>query len=596
MLSDKASLDTRVGWIREETEQQLKQIQVDLEAYSQDQDASLLERSSKVLSEIINTMRMTGVQGGERLASEMQLLIDDLLTDKIHDRVSSLAVLEKGVAQVNEYLQHLQDGYADLPIVILPLLNELRAARGEELLSELLVFLPEDGAIGNTQIGIDEVVAISDEKRPKVYSHLRMHFQHALLAWYKQHQTEKALNKITRLSHDLIRMHSDVSVRILWWLSQALSEGLKDNRLEHGVAVKLVVGNLERLVLKLSQTDPSEHENIPELDDMKKNLLYYIGMAEKGSPLVDAVKEAFLLDVYLPQGETLEKLRKHYASPGQKLWRSVADTVNEDIESIIDGFQVVELNPDEGIVQLIIDKSRRTATTLSMLGLGKLATIIEKQVDEFELLKKNPHVFSQERRIQVATEWLRVKDILEEYAETGEDVTVKLFDDEGTYKVSDYSARKQVLHILEEKLTAVVANLDEYAHDEDHQHLKTAEESLITVNNTIQFCGNAEVYPLIKGGLYYLSNYTAEEDNVPDKQHLGLLAEVLATLETAVVALRSNAEYLTALEPGYQALLELHDQVGLYEGLEDEVSAASKENHTLKKQQRQMKMESILAV
>lgn len=596
MLSDKASLDTRVSWIREETEQQLGKIKADLDAFATEQDSSLLQRVSDGLAETVKTMKMTGVQGGERLTHEMHALVQDLLADKVYDKSTSAVVLQKGVLQINEYLQHLQDGYADLPIVILPLLNELRAARGEELLSELLVFLPEDGAIGNNQIGTDQVVALSESKRGRIYEHLRMHFQQALLAWYKKAHTAKALHKIMTLSHDLITIHSTISVRVLWWLSKALAEALKDQRLEHGAAVKLVMGNLERLLPKLAVTDPSEHDNIPELDDLKKNLLYYIGMAEHGSPLADDVKQAYLLDVYLPQGETLEKLRKHYASPGQKLWRSVADTVNEDIESIIDGFTVIELNPDEGILQLIIDKSSRTATTLSMLGLGRLARIIEKQIKAFEQLKSNPYTFDQERRVQVATQWLRVKDILEEYAETGEDATEKLFSgEEDSYKVSGYSARKQVLKIIESKLNAASNELNEYALSQDPQKLKTANDSLKTVQNTIKFLNHREIFPLIDGGIAYLDRYAGDDPDIPDIKDVGKLAEVLATLEDVVIALRSNADYLARLKAGFDAILELHKKVGLYDGIEEEISDANEETQQLKKHQRQKKMEAILA-
>ncbi len=599
MLSDKASLDTRVSWVKQEIEQQLKQVDSDLESYSKssqsENDKALLEQCRETLSEITLTMKMTGVQGGERLTLEMHALVDDLLSEKASDLETSLEVLKKSSTQVVEYLQHLQDGYADLPVVILPLLNELRAARGAELLSELLVFLPEDGAISNTQIGTDEYISIGLEKRQQTYRHLRMHFQQALLAWFGDKDTEKALQKMQTLSHDLMRINETMSIRVLWWLSQALAQGLRENRLDHGVAVKMVMGNMERLIEKFAETDEDELENIAEINDIKKNLLYYIGMAEKGSSHVDNVKEAFLLDVYLPQGETLEKLRKHYASPGQQLWRSVAAGVNEDIESIMEGFQSMELNPDEGIIQLIIDKSRKTATTLGMLGLGKLATLIDKQVDEFKIFKKNPRNFKQERRLEIATEWLRVKDILEEYAETGEDVTNKLFGDDGEYQVSDYSARKTVLQVVETKLASVVENLDEYAKTSTTEHLESAKESMCTVENTLKFLGQVETYPLVEGAIFYLDRYTQEDAGTPESEHMNKLAEALASLEASVIALRNNAEHLTSLQVGYDSIRKLHELSPLHESIEQQLDDVIEGNQALKKLNRQKKMELILA-
>ncbi len=422
-----------------------------------------------------------------------------------------------------------------------------------------------------------------------------MHFQQALLGWFNGKNTTKSLYKVEVLSHDMMRIHKNMSIRILWWLSQALAQGLRDNKLDHGVAVKLVMGNMERLIAKFNLTDDEELDEISGIDEIKKNLLYYIGMAEKGSPLIDSVKEAYLLDVYLPQGETLAKLRKHYASPGQQLWRSVASGVNEDIESIMEGFQSMELNPDEGIIQLIIDKSRKTSTTLGMLGLGKLATIIDEQVDEFKIFKKNPHIFKQERRLEIATEWLRVKDILEEYAETGEDVTGKLFCKNGQYQVSDYSARKTVLNVVESKVTNAIKSLDEYVDDPQVVHLEVARESIQTIDNTLRFLGNAEAYPLTEGTLSFLDKYTQEDSGVVPREQMDYQAEVLASLESSIISLRNNAEHLTSLQVGYDSILSLHELCGLQDGIEQQIEKVKEGNKISKKLNRQKKMELILA-
>src|SRR5690606_14120538 len=47
-----------------------------------------------------------------------------------------LAVLMRGVVQLPDYLERLQGGHRDIPIVLLPLINELRAARGAPALGQ----------------------------------------------------------------------------------------------------------------------------------------------------------------------------------------------------------------------------------------------------------------------------------------------------------------------------------------------------------------------------------------------------------------------------------------------------------------------------
>ena len=41
-------------------------------------------------------------------------------------------ILMRGIVQLPDYLERLQSGHKDIPIVLLPLVNELRTARGEQ--------------------------------------------------------------------------------------------------------------------------------------------------------------------------------------------------------------------------------------------------------------------------------------------------------------------------------------------------------------------------------------------------------------------------------------------------------------------------------
>jgi len=595
MLSNKASLGTRVEWIRQETEQQLSKITSYLENYATTFESDFIDHAHDVMQDVEKTMNAVGVQGGATLSQEMRLLLIALRDSKVGDKLAALKVLHQALSQLSEYLQHLQDGYADLPIVMLPLLNELRAARGVELLSELLVFLPEEDDTVHQHLDEYKRVSLSAEKRSKVYKHLRMHFQKALLAWFKDSQSDNALKTMQAINNDLIRIHNDANMRIFWWVAQALILAIRAKKLEVGIAVKLLIGNLDRQLAKESQQGAEVFVSTAELQELKRNLLYYIGLAGKGISLVDAVKEVYQLDIYLPQGESLQKLRKHYTSPGQQLWKAVSATVKDDIQSIMEGFESMERDPDEGIMRFIIDKSRKTATTLRMLGLGRLATIVNEQVDEFKVLIDQPRQFTAERRIEVATEWLRVQDILEQYAETGEDATQVLFTNDGHYQVSDYSARKALFTILTNDLEKVIDSLNRFEKNTGDDELAFACQLLSTVENTLSFLNLSELLPLAKGGLSYLKQAVVDKTLLQSKHGLATLADVLVSLESSLISLRGCTDHLFVLESAYQHLQQLHQQCHLYGGIEEEITSVLREVTKLKKQIRQNKMESILA-
>ena len=76
------------------------------------------------------------------------------------------------------------------------------------------------------------------------------------------------------------------------------------------VAAKSLMGRMEREIRHFSDLGEEAYEQaLP--DELIKNLLYYVGLAERGGDELNAVKDAYHLDLYLPQGETLEELRQY---------------------------------------------------------------------------------------------------------------------------------------------------------------------------------------------------------------------------------------------------------------------------------------------
>jgi chemosensory pili system protein ChpA (sensor histidine kinase/response regulator) len=79
---------------------------------------------------------MVELYGAAMVTEEMEHLATALQNDQVSAREEAYAVLMRGIVQLPDYLERLQSGHKDIPIVLLPLLNDLRAARGEKDLPE----------------------------------------------------------------------------------------------------------------------------------------------------------------------------------------------------------------------------------------------------------------------------------------------------------------------------------------------------------------------------------------------------------------------------------------------------------------------------
>ena len=74
---------------------------------------------------------MVELYGATMAAEEMEILTQALLDKQVNNRDDAYEVLMRGILQLPDYLEHLLAGHQDIPVVLMPLLNDLRAARGQ---------------------------------------------------------------------------------------------------------------------------------------------------------------------------------------------------------------------------------------------------------------------------------------------------------------------------------------------------------------------------------------------------------------------------------------------------------------------------------
>src|SRR5690606_39817721 len=130
--------------------------------------------------------------GAAMVTEEMESLAGALLDGQIADRDEAYSVLMRGIMQLPDYLERLQTGHKDIPIVLLPLLNDLRAARGEKGLSEIALFTPD---LGRDLPGAAQGPAqpLPEAELRNRAEQLRAQFQVALLKWFRNDDVDASL-------------------------------------------------------------------------------------------------------------------------------------------------------------------------------------------------------------------------------------------------------------------------------------------------------------------------------------------------------------------------------------------------------------------
>ena len=128
---------TALGWVKPEIDETLRQARIEIEAHLEDAaDGASMRACADHLHQVLGTLRMLELQAPAMVADEMEQLARALAAGGVEAREEGCAALMRGIVQLPDYLERLQGGHRDIPIVLLPLLNELRNARGVEALAQ----------------------------------------------------------------------------------------------------------------------------------------------------------------------------------------------------------------------------------------------------------------------------------------------------------------------------------------------------------------------------------------------------------------------------------------------------------------------------
>ena len=122
---------TTLGWIKPELDETLRQARIEIEAFAEDPtDGARMAECAHLLHQVQGTLRMVELYAPARVSEEMEQLSRALQRGAVEARDEACATLMRGVVLLPDYLERLQGGHKDIPVVLLPLLNELRALRG----------------------------------------------------------------------------------------------------------------------------------------------------------------------------------------------------------------------------------------------------------------------------------------------------------------------------------------------------------------------------------------------------------------------------------------------------------------------------------
>jgi chemosensory pili system protein ChpA (sensor histidine kinase/response regulator) len=379
-----------LGWVKKSIDDNLSEIKADLKLYIEAEDEALLESVKARLGVIQGVLMMIEQYGAAMLTEEMVALADFIIARKQGQGEQALEVMLRAVLQLPDYLEHIQSGHRDIPIAILPLLNDIRAVRNQDLFSEKLLFLP-DLSMHQEGAEIQPIDDRSNQASKLLARKLRPVFQVALINLIREQSVEESLKRLEKVCETLEERSASEQIARIWWIIGALVESVSRQQLELGVSIKSLLGKVDalfRVILIIGEGGLLRRQPI----DLIKNFLFYIAQPECDGPKAQAIKIAYRLEQFLPSESARSEVLDNIAGPNQALLKTVAEAMKADIESVKSTLEVYVNGDLSRVVKLkdLPQEMHIISDTLAMIGLGSQRQLIEPAIPDHETSQEVP--------------------------------------------------------------------------------------------------------------------------------------------------------------------------------------------------------------
>ncbi len=540
MLPETSQDRGALRWIRGELDQTLRETRTALEEFVEG-DPGRLDQCVSQLHHVHGALEMTQTYGAAMLADEMEQLALVLAQGQAKQAEPAAEALMLGVVQLPAYLEKIEAGGADIPLMLLPLMNDLRAAREAPLITETSLFAPKLDAV----IAAETVRPGSGNRDlPQLIQRQRSNFHRALLHWIRGQEVASSLGQIRDILDSLHSAAGTARLRRLLDAAEALAVALRDDEEAPGLAVKPLFGRLDRVFKQvIDQGEESAMLDFPI--ELLKNLLYYIARSSSRDPAVMSVKRSVdLVNTFPEQSDEVNGFDS-LGAPDRELFQAVGDALAQDLRDVKDQLDLFIRSDRSQLDRLtgLAEPIQRIGDTLGMVGRGDLRTRLKHRCEELRESAESGQPPTDERLMALAADLLYVESSLSSLAAgngQGEavDGAMPQVMSEGELQQHVRSAIDEALVELAKTKDAILEYLDKPG---EPGLLEEVPAHLQVVSGVLQMLEMPEAGRLLQDLRPYIEKLSLGSESTPDVEQRDAVADVVISAELYMQS---------AIEPG----------------------------------------------
>jgi len=535
---------TTLQWVKPELDETLALAREALESYVDSPgNRDAMRSCADSLHQVQGTLRMVELYGAAMVAEEMETLAISLLEDHVAQREEAYAALMRGLMQLPDYLERLSGGHRDVPVVLLPLLNELRSSRGQQALHESALFTP------NLEMPLPPQAPaahdLAPERQRAEVSTLRLRFQQQLLSWFRGQGNDHQLTGMIQTLDAITERCHTIPGRRLWWIAAGVLEGVQHGVLKNqATEVRQMIGKVDRNIRQLVEHGENSMRG-GDADELARKLLYVVGEARQGSPRMEQLRHTYALNALLPEASEVEHARGSMAGHNRALLDSVAKALKEDLLRVKESLDLFLRQSDADPAQLSgqTEILERVGDTLGMLALAVPRRVVNEQRRVLDEIATRVRAPDEELLLDVAGALLYVEASLDDHIESlGADEEPA---PDGPATMLPRSEARHILATLMHEATANTSKVKEaiVAYVESGwqpQQLVDVGPMMDEVAGAMRMLSSPRPAELAEGIGRFVGNELLADRRVPSSAQMDHLADALAALEYYLEAAREH--------------------------------------------------------
>lgn len=534
-------------WVKGEIAETLKQAHQAIEAVLDDPQAFPgLDECLDYIHQVHGSLQMVEFYGAALLAEEMEHLVEALQHERVSHRDEALHLLLQALGQLPIYLDRVQSARRDLPLVVLPLINDLRSARGESLLSETSLFSPQLPEL--PPLSAEALALLEPPELPNVLRKLRQTLQMALVGLLREQDDQTHLGYLAKVFTRLEALSGDTPLSPLWQVASALVEGMREGVIANSPALRSLFKDADKELKRLHDQGMAGL-NQPPPPELLKSLLFYIAKAEHPTGQMLTMKDRYSLDDALPDSAMVDEERARLAGPDRDAMRSVLAALCEELVRVKERLDLFVRSDRQHTSDLesLLAPLRQIADTLAVLGFGQPRKVIIDQLAVVLSLAQGQREPNDAILMDVAGALLYVEATLAGMVgtvepESPEDARLPTTDLTQIHQIVIKEARI----CLQQAKDMIVDYIDA---DWDRQHLQPLPALLTQVRGALAMIPLNRAASLVEACNGFIREHLLLDPHEPGWEQLDHLADVISSLEYYLERLSDDPQ-----APGEQLL------------------------------------------